>query len=297
MPRPPVTTWTINRSTMAPTTAVTKVQKMPFTSTPNSPRTNPPSKPPKMPTMMLPRIPSLLPWTTWSAIAPAMPPSTIHTIHAQSVPRTLANTNETSANTGLRLPPIHRKSRPTAGPAECALRLPSLPRCPRRPVPAGLHRATHAAVPDRRRVRPCPMQPPDRRTQRLAICRSDAGRHVCGVPAARPLLLRPAVLHVLRGIAGTLAEVAHQALEDGGAPLLCRFAHPLPSFVALDEAEQDTRLAALRRVVEGDADGATITGCLARQPFVAPEWLWIETLHPRDGAHRHALRELVAMAW
>src|SRR5260370_9630006 len=77
----------------------------------------------------------------------------------------------------------------------------------RRRALAGLHRAIHVAVPDRGRLRPCPMQPPDRRTQRLAICRPDAGRHVCGVPASRPLLPRLAVLNVLRSLPGTTAKV------------------------------------------------------------------------------------------
>jgi len=52
----------------------------------------PPIKPPMIPMTIFPRIPNLSPWINRSASAPAKPPTTIQTIHAQSVPRTLAMT-------------------------------------------------------------------------------------------------------------------------------------------------------------------------------------------------------------
>jgi hypothetical protein len=50
---------------------------------------------------MFPRMPNLSPWIKRSASAPARPPTTIQTIHAQSVPKTLAMT---SASTIFFLP-------------------------------------------------------------------------------------------------------------------------------------------------------------------------------------------------
>src|SRR6266487_1028264 len=77
----------------APRNAVRNVQRIPSPPSPKMPRIAPPIKPPTIPMTMFPRIPSLSPWIKRSASAPARPPITIQTIHAQSVPRTLAMTS------------------------------------------------------------------------------------------------------------------------------------------------------------------------------------------------------------
>jgi len=54
-----------------------------------------------------------------------------------------------------------------------------------------LQRAIHVAVPLRRRLGSCPVQPPDWRAQRLAIRGQDARRQESGVAPARVFFLRP----------------------------------------------------------------------------------------------------------
>src|SRR5947209_13340086 len=93
-PRPPVTALMSQRRRDAPRNAVTNVQMIPPPSSPNRPRMAPPITPPTIPTTMFPTMPNLSPWINRSASAPARPPTTIQTIHAQSVPRTLAITSD-----------------------------------------------------------------------------------------------------------------------------------------------------------------------------------------------------------
>src|SRR5579871_2912472 len=83
-----------------------------------------------------------------------------------------------------------------------------------------LHSAIHIAIPDGGRLRPSPMNPAYRLTQRAAIRSPDAWRHIAGVAAARVFIGSPIFFQIFSRPRRLLTKIIDQAGNNGLPTLL-----------------------------------------------------------------------------
>src|SRR5581483_5932704 len=136
---------------------------------------------------------------------------------------------------------------------------------------AGADGAVHVAVPVRGRLGAGPVDAAHRLAKPRAVGGVEPGRRDADRAAAGPELGRPRGLEVLVRRARPRAEPPRELVQDRAAALGAREPREGARGVAADEAEDDPRLPARRRVVHGEPDRALEVDHAPREAVVAPE--------------------------